>query len=324
MEFIENQKLYECKLCNYFTLRKSSYDKHMLSQKHIYEFNNSEKDYCYKCKKCNKGYKNKSGLWKHKQNCCKLENYDKLESSISNLDISNLDISNINNLDINNLDISNVKISSIMENQHLLSIVLQLVKQNQEFKELLLEQNKQIIEICKDKDKTINYNTTNNNQFNLNFFLNETCKDAMNISDFVEQLPIYLSDLEETARLGFAEGITRIFTRGLKELELNKRPIHCSDGKRETLYIKENDKWEKDDINKSKLEKMVRKVGTKNIRMIPEWKKKYPDCTEYNSKKNDLYLKIVGNSMCGGTVEETENNYNKIKKNIIKNVIIPK
>jgi hypothetical protein len=240
----------------------------------------------YKCDVCGTSYKHRQSLWRHKNKCLGENNQEVLSQLI----------------------------------QHNLSLIIQ----NQEFKELLLEQNKQIIEICKDKDKTINYNTTNNNQFNLNFFLNETCKDAMNISDFVEQLPIYLSDLEETARLGFAEGITRIFTRGLKELELNKRPIHCSDAKRETLYIKENDKWEKDDINKSKLEKMVRKVGTKNIRMIPEWKKKYPDCTEYNSKKNDLYLKIVGNSMCGGTVEETENNYNKIKKNIIKNVIIPK
>jgi hypothetical protein len=214
----------------------------------------------------------------------------------------------------------------------LLPLVLELFKQNSDFKELLVEQNNQLIDLAKEKtinntncnNNTTNNTTTNNNQFNLNFFLNETCKDAMNITEFVEQLPIYVTDLEETARLGFAEGITRIFTRGLKELEINKRPIHCSDAKRETLYIKENDKWEKDDTNKSKLETAVRKVGTKNIRMIPEWKKMYPHCTEADSIKNDLYLKIVGNSMCGGSTEETENNYNKIKKNIIKQVIIPK
>jgi hypothetical protein len=214
---------------------------------------------------------------------------------------------------------------------------LELVKQNSEFKELLVEQNKQnqnlqnqFIEMAKEKttnnsNNTNSNNTTNNNNhFNLNLFLNETCKNAMNLSDFVEQIPIHLTDLEDTARLGYAEGISRIFIKGLKNLEVNERPIHCSDAKRETLYIKEGDIWEKDDTEKTRLTNAIRKVGHRNIRMIPEWKKKYPDCETYDSKKNDLYLKIVGNSMCGGSVEETENNYNKIKKNIIKQVIIEK
>jgi len=146
----------------------------------------------------------------------------------------------------------------------------------------------------------------------------------MNINEFVEQIPVNLNDLEDTGRLGYAEGISRIFINGLKQLDVNERPIHCSDGKRETLYIKDGDIWEKDDTNKTRLETAIRKVAHKNMRMIPEWRKKYPDCHEYDSTKNDLYLKIVSNSMCGGTEEETENNYNKIKKNIIKEVIIDK
>jgi hypothetical protein len=142
--------------------------------------------------------------------------------------------------------------------------------------------------------------------------------------NFVEQIPLTINDLEDTARLGYVEGISRIFINGLKDLEVNERPIHCSDAKRETLYIKEGDIWEKDDSNKTRLTNAIRKVGHKNIRMIPEWKKKYPDCEDYYSKKNDLYLKIVNQSMCGGTEEETETNYNKIRKNIIKQVIIDK
>jgi hypothetical protein len=203
-------------------------------------------------------------------------------------------------------------------------LIMLLIKENTELKQMVMEivKNGTTNNNC---NNTNNINTTNNNNhFNLNLFLNETCKNAMNINEFVDQIQVKLSDLENTGRLGYAEGISRIFIKGLKDLEVNERPIHCSDGKRETLYIKEGDKWEKDDSNKSKLENAIRKVGHKNIRMIPEWKKKYPDCEDYYSKKNNLYLNIVGNSMCGGTEEETETNYSKIKKNIIKEVIIDK
>jgi hypothetical protein len=280
-----------CISCDFKSSKYSNYQRHLMTRRHQNHLNGTDTRK-FNCDNCGKAYKHSATLYSHKKQCIKKE-----ES---------------------------------------VNIILELVKQNSEFKDLiieqnkqLVEQNKQIIELSKEKSfsNTI-HNTTNNNnnnnQFNLNFFLNETCKDAMNINDFVEQLPIYLSDLEDTARLGFAEGLSRIFIRGLKQLDVNQRPIHCSDAKRETLYIKDNDKWEKDDCNKSKLETVVRKVGTKNIRMIPEWKKAHPNCTDYDSNKNDLYLKIVGNSMCGGTVEETENNYSKIKKNIIKHVIIQK
>jgi hypothetical protein len=290
---------YNCILCDYFTFNKKDYNRHLLTQKHIKLIMANKKtpkipNMQFICNNCGNKYKHQSSLCKHKIKC--------------------LDIGDDKNID------NNILAQLIQQN-------ISLITQNSEFKELLLEQNKQIIELSKDKSinncNNNNNNTTNNN-FNLQFFLNETCKNAMNITEFVEQLPLTIHDLEETGRLGYVEGITKIFTRGLKELELSKRPIHCSDVKRETLYIKENDKWEKDDTNKTKLETVVRKIGIKNIRMINEWKKQYPDCEDYYSKKNDLYLKIVNNSMCGGTIEETENNYNKIKKNIIKEVVIPK
>jgi hypothetical protein len=304
MTYIKSAELYECNICDFICFKKSDWNRHITTIKHKKLHNKCEyvednldtivqnNYYC----ECGNKYKHRQSLYNHKKKCITAYN---------------------NN---NNEDEKTDK-----------ELMILLLKDNTELKQMILEVVKNGLPAnntnTNNSNNTINnHNTTNNNnnQFNLNFFLNETCKDAMNISDFVEQLPIYLSDLEETARLGFAEGITRIFTRGLKELDVNKRPIHCSDGKRETLYIKDNDKWEKDDSNKSKLETAVRKVGTKNIRLIPEWRKQYPNCTELDSTKNDLYLKIVGNSMCGGTVEETENNYNKIKHNIIKQVVIQK
>jgi hypothetical protein len=291
---------YLCILCDYKCCKKYDWERHITTSKHIKEINGNEMEIKngqngqkFICEYCNKIYDTKSGLWKHKSKkiCTK-----------------NNDITNNLSKD---------------------EVILMLIKENKEFKELLIEQNKQLIEISKDKTISNNCNNTNNitnnnNHFNLNLFLNETCKNAMNINEFVERIPVSINDLEDTGRLGYAEGISRIFIKGLKQLEVNERPIHCSDGKRETVYIKEGDVWEKDDSDKSKLTNAIRKIGHKNIRMIPEWKKKYPDCEDYYSKKNDLYLKIVNQSMCGGSIEETETNYNKIRKNIIKQVIIEK
>jgi hypothetical protein len=310
-------KEYICNICDYNTSRKSSYEKHLISRKHLRQSqqltngNNWQqkvakvaKDIIYTCEKCNKEYNNRSGLWRHKKQCN------------------------------DNLLISNI------EPKLTTNIFFELLKQNTEFKELIVEQNNYIIEqnkqnhilqnhlveITKEKNNNVSniINNTTNNHFNLNVFLNETCKNAMNINEFIDRIQVNISDLEDTARLGYAEGISRIFIRGLKELEINERPIHCSDGKRETIYIKDGDIWEKDDINQTKLTNAIRKIGHKNMRMITEWRKLYPNCNEYDSNKNDLYLKIVSNSMCGGTEEETENNYNKIRKNIIKEVIIIK
>jgi hypothetical protein len=319
----ESVKKYVCKKCDYITNIKQNYDKHILSRKHNLETLGNQsiiksENTIFQCEKCNKEYLNRSGLWKHRQKC-----------------------NNINNESINNESINNHYDEKItINNDNTMNIILELVKQNSEFKELIAEQNKYIvsqnqnlqnhfIELSKEKVTMNNCNNTNNitnnnNHFNLNLFLNETCKNAMNINEFVEQINVTINDLEDTARLGYAEGISRIFIKGLKQLEVNERPIHCSDAKRETVYIKEGDIWEKDDSDKSRLTNAIRKVGHKNIRMIPEWKKKYPDCEDYYSNKNDLYLKIVNQSMCGGSIEETETNYNKIRKNIIKQVIIEK
>jgi len=185
-----------------------------------------------------------------------------------------------------------------------------LLKENSEFKQLMIEQNKTMIELAKNTGSYNNsHNTTNNtnNNFNINFYLNETCKNAMNIMDFVSQLPVSIKHLEDTGRLGFAEGISKIFIDGLKQLNVTDRPIHCSDFKRETIYIKNNNEWNKDTDNKPILTNAIKHVAHKNIKQISEWTKIHPDYNDSSSKENDKYLKIVSESMSGISEEEYNN-----------------
>ena len=206
--------------------------------------------------------------------------------------------------------------------------LLEMVKQNQEFKELLLETNKKndeltnkLIEVIKEP-RTIN-NTTNN-KFNLNFFLNEQCKDALNITDFVSSLTLKLTELEQVGHLGYVEGISKIFIRGLKELDVCKRPIHCSDLKREVLYIKDENNWEKDNEEKEKMKTVINKIAHKNIQNIPIWAKENPKSQDCSSKKNDEYLQIVNQSMGGEDESQRENFVQKIIHNVAKEIIIDK
>jgi hypothetical protein len=313
MTYPKNSLKYCCEKCNYQCCKTQDWQRHILTQKHnkltnTYQFS-MPKIYC--CINCGNEYKHKQSLYNHKKKC----------------GFENNSNSNLNSNDPN-----------------IMNLVLELVKQNSEFKEILVEQNKyiveqnkqnqnlqiQFIEMAKEKSITTNsHNTTNNttnnnNHFNLNLFLNERCKNALNMVEFIEQLNVTIHDLEETGRLGYAEGISRIFINGLKNLDVYERPIHCSDAKRETIYIKNENKWEKDDDNKSNLEKAVRKVGQKNMKCITQWQKLHPYFNDSSAKDSDKYLHMVSNSMCGGSVEETRDNYNKIKKNIIKETIIKK
>jgi hypothetical protein len=174
------------------------------------------------------------------------------------------------------------------------------------------------------KNGTHNTINSNNKTFNLQLFLNETCKDAINLSDFVNQVKVSINDLEETGKLGYAEGISKVFINNLNDIDFNIRPLHCSDSKREILYIKDNDEWIKDDDQKSFLTNAIKQVANKNIKQISEWQKLYPDYSDPDSKQNDKYMRIVLNSMSGSTKEESNKNYEKIVKNITKEVIIAK
>jgi hypothetical protein len=199
------------------------------------------------------------------------------------------------------------------------ALVLHLLKQNSELQ-------KSLIEISKEKSITMNnsHNHSNNKTFNLQFFLNETCKDAINISEFVSSIKPTLDDLENTGRQGYIEGISNIILKKLNSLEEYIRPIHCSDLKREVLYIKENDQWTKEAEEKPVLTKAIKVIANENIKNIKEWKEMHPNCTDAESQKNNLYLKIVSNSMCGVDKEESDKNMGKIISNVAKEVTIHK
>jgi hypothetical protein len=296
---------YYCNFCEYGTCKKCNYDDHFLSAKHkklsngnilASAGNKNQPKLCspsFCCETCLKDFKTRSGLWKHSKNC-----------------ISEKD----NKLHIETHDKKD-------------ELIMMLVKQNSE----LIKEHSDVKQLILEIAKNGTHNTTNNNNthtnshnktFNLQVFLNETCKDAMNIMDFVDSIKLQLSDLEKVGEIGYVEGISNIIVKNLNELDVNKRPVHCTDQKRETMYIKDDDKWEKDE-EKLKLHKVVRKVACKNQNLLHEFKKVNPDYNKYHSKVSDKYNKIVVESM-GGSGDNDFEKEDKIIKNISKNVTIEK
>jgi hypothetical protein len=273
---------FECSKCDYITSKKSNYGRHILSAKHkwihcIHEnelHDNLETNKPFVCS-CGNKYKWSQGLSKHKKICS--QNYN------------------------NKFEESEIKM--------LTNLVLEVVKQN---KELVNETHKQnqdltnkIVEICK-AGTTNNTQINNNNTFNLNVFLNEKCKDAMNIMDFVDSLQLQLSDLEDVGKLGFVEGISNIIVKNLKALDITERPIHCADKKREIIYVKDEDKWEKESDQKLKIRKAIKRVATKNQKLLQKFKEAHPGCNYSESKFSDQYSKIVIESMRDDDVEKQD------------------
>ena len=292
-----------CENCDYSTSKKSSYSDHLLSKKHnksiICKKNLPKICQKFYCENCDKIYKDNSGLWRHKKKCIIINTPQTLLPTIEDL-------------------------KSHDKQQELIEYLL---KENSEFKQMMIEQTKNMVEIAKNSGNNNNNTTSNivnNNNFNLNLFLNETCKNAMNIMDFVNQLQVGINDLEETGRLGFSEGIAKIFVNGLKQMDVSDRPIHCSDSKREIVYIKDKNQWNKETEDKTLLTNAIKHVACKNMKQISEWTKDHPEYNDSTSKQNDKYLKIVCESMSGSSKEETSKNYNKIIKSIIKETIIDK
>jgi hypothetical protein len=300
---------FRCENCDYNTSNKKDLNKHLTTRKHIILKNpiilspNPIKKQ-YVCDECDKSYSHMSTLHAHKKKCC-VEN-EKIElSSISEYepDEYSMDPCSLSDKDL----------------------IMLLINENKEFKQIVLDQYKTIIDLAKTNvSDSYNNNNSLNKTFNLQFFLNEQCKDALNLSEFVSSVTVELSDLEETGRLGYVEGVSRIINKNLNKLDVYKRPIHCSDLKRETLYIKNDDKWEKESDGNAVILKAVKQIANENIKQISEWRNKHPGCTEAVSRKNDTYLKIVSNAMSGSTREEQQDNYGKIISNIAKKVVIVK
>ena len=282
-----------CKFCDFYTSKKSHYNDHLTTLKHQKHTQGDAQliktaafrpHHKFLCNNCSKTYLSRNGLWKHQKICMSFNDEQIKESIISDK-----------------------------------QLIMMLVKQNSQLMDVIKNGN---------THNTNNYNNTHinshNKTFNLHFFLNETCKDAMNITDFVSSIKPQLADLEATGRLGYVEGVSNIILNNLKTLKVHDRPIHCSDQKREVIYIKDNNEWTKENDDKPILTKAIKTIANENIKNIKEWRHEYPDCINADSKKNNLYLKIVSNSMNGLTKEEGEKNINKIISNVAKEVIIDK
>ena len=296
-----------CENCNFLSSNKKDYNRHLQTIKHkktfcqSFSINNDQKNpTAYICN-CGKIYKDYSGLWRHKKIC----SYEITENHTTEITVIETDH-------------QKEEIAALKD------IMKYLMKENSEMKTMIMEQQNTVLEIVKNGTTNNSHNTTNshNKAFNLNFFLNETCKEAMNIGEFVDSLKIQLSDLENIGEAGYIEGISNIIVKNLKELDITKRPVHCTDKKRETIYIKDDDKWEKDE-NKTQMHKLIKRVVSKNTKMFAKFKEAHPDCLTYHSKYSEQYNKIIYESMGGKGDDDYEKN-EKIIKNVLKEVVVDK
>ena len=270
----KSTNVFYCEFCDYKTCHKGHYTEHLNSGKHSrwkqkvnknvdngnkIDDSNSESENI-SCKNCYKKFKSRSGLWKHKKVC-------------------------------KNCDNNVVKDSNYEDKNE--KLVEYLMKENKEIKEMILEIVKNGVTNHSHNTTTTTHTNSHNKAFNLNFFLNETCKNAMNITDFADSIKLQLSDLMEVGEIGFVEGISKIIVKNLNNLDETIRPVHCTDKKREIMYIKDQGEWQKEDDNKSKLKKTVNKVADKNIRLLSQFREKYPDYKDSTSKTSDIYDKMV-------------------------------
>ena len=298
---------YVCDWCDYICCKKSDYMKHLNTAKHKKKItlNTNEQEtlipQLFMCKNCNKSYKGRNGLWYHEQKC-----------GITKPENIKIEITKPENTMVD---------SSSNEIKVLTDLVLELVKSNNDLQ-------KQMLEMCKNKNNnnnTIINNNTNTNTnshnktFNLQFFLNEECKDAMNMSEFINSIQLKLSDLENIGKLGYVEGVSNIIIKQLNDTDMYKRPVHCSDAKRETLYVKEENKWEKETQDTKQMLSAVRGVNKKNYQVLTTWKETHPKCMDSKSNQSDEYMKIMSKVMDGD-----EENINKVIKKVAKQVVIDK
>ena len=286
----ESSDNFVCEVCDYVTSRKSQYERHLSTPKHKNTTNTAINTTILVPKssenficECGKEYKHHSSLWNHKKKCNIVPDAESLDKD---------------------------------------QLIIMLLKQNAE---LIKGQQDMFMKVVENGTHNNNHNTTNshNKAFNLNFFLNETCKDAMNIMDFVDSIKIQLSDLENVGKLGYVDGISNIIAKNLNSLDETKRPVHCTDTKREVMYVKDEDKWEKETDNKPKIRKLIKHVTHKNTKLLKDFKTKYQGCEKSDSQYSNKYDKLIIEAF-GGKGDDDLVKENKIIKNILKEVTIEK
>jgi hypothetical protein len=295
----KNINFFICKICDFECCKKGDWNRHITRPKHLKHIEMIQNDTkktsknitSYICE-CGNIYKHHSGLWRHKKIC-------NVEKELEKID---------------NIEKIEKKPDGILDKE----VIMMLIKENSELKNMMMK-------VLENGTHNNNINNTNshNKTFNLQFFLNETCKDAMNIMDFVESVKLQLSDLEKIGEIGYVDGISNIIVKNLNALDIEKRPVHCTDNKREILYIKDDNKWEKEDDGKKKIRKVIKKLADKNARLLPKFKEAHPDCNKASSKFSDQYNKLIVESM-GGSGDNDLEKEDKIIRKIAKEVTIDK
>jgi hypothetical protein len=289
---------FSCDICEIKTNNKKDYKNHELTRKHKNNANpqqnatnETQTSQINKCANCNKEYESRSGLWRHKKTCTYVKP---------------------------------IQEKNPMEMAFLTNLVMEVVKNNSDLQKQNQELQKKMLDVCTSGGGNTNnsHNNSYNKTFNMQFFLNETCKDAMNIMDFVNSMTLEFSDLEDVGKLGYVEGISNIIIRKLNALDIHKRPIHCSDAKREIMYVKDENIWEKENSTYDKLRKAIKHVTYKNSSMLEPWSKEHPQCMNTSHRLNDVYVQMISQSM--GGKESFLESENKIMKKIAKAVLIEK
>ena len=300
-----------CLICDYTTCRKSQYDRHLTTTKHISSTKSSNiiptnkclETTLYSCQYCQKEYKERTGLWRHNKKCVGFE-VTKQKDDLMNL--------------------TNVVSELVKSNIELHKHNYDLQQQTKDFQSNVMTSFTNVINNNQTIMSNNIINSNNCTSFNLHFFLNEKCKNASNMSDFMNSIHLNLADLENVGKLGYVDGISNIIINKLKEMDVFSRPIHCSDIKREIIYIKENDVWTKEDTENQRLRKSIKEVSFKNCRNFHLFKEKHPDCVKSDSVHSDHYLKIVSESIGGKGGYDITNNENRIIKKIAREMYIDK
>ena len=311
-------KDYVCESCNFISSNKKDFTRHLSTAKHQMVINGNKKtpkNPKHVCSHCDKEFKHLSGLSRHLKTCIFLQNTNKSQfNSISGV---YTDERPIYDNAVNVVDV---------------------LKQNQEFKELMIEQSrqlqiqqqenkelhKQLVEVVKYSNNHIENQTINNtthNKFNLNFFLNTTCKDAMNMSDFIEDINVRFNDIENIGKNGYISGMTDMILSRIRDLDITKRPLHCTDLKRETMYIKDNDEWCKDSPENTKLRNMITIVAKQNCNVVPLWREEHPECNNYEHPKYNICFDIMRNIIGSVGIEQSRLD-SKVIKNISKHIFV--
>ena len=335
MEILGNEKrskkgtLFLCKKCDFECSKQSKWDRHLATQKHLYGHDGNKivlftnkKGPDLKCS-CGQYYNSYSGLWKHKQKCNIQETVLEVSSDKScdkPIDKTPIDTCKMYNTEeLENVDIDGFS----MNNEGLTKMLLENIRENREFQKQMFELMKDNMVMGTTTTNINSHNKTMNNNFNLNFFLNETCKDAMDIDDFIDYVKVQLNDFENFGNVGYPKAVGDIIVRNLNELDVKIRPIHCSDLKREVLHVKHDGVWH-NDVTRTFIKRSIMYVANKNIKQIPKWQDLNPESRDCFTKTFDKYNKLCRASLGPATDAEEADFLRKITSIVAKEVVIDK